>query len=148
MRDGFLKLRDYATVIECVPILCVDIDLVTEIDAVTDGHVLFKRCNEPLKGEWWVLGGRIFKGETAIDAVRRKLKEEAGLGIQPPLKFTGFYEDTYDFSSIGRGKYHTVSLMFEMRCDPSKIVLDSQHSEWMISQTLPKRLDVQVGTVV
>mmetsp|Transcript_25360 Transcript_25360/g.58985 ORF Transcript_25360/g.58985 Transcript_25360/m.58985 type:complete len:231 (-) Transcript_25360:242-934(-) len=37
------------------------------------------RASEPVKGVWWLPGGRLFKGETFFDAARRKARQETGL---------------------------------------------------------------------
>lgn len=138
---GYLDLADYRTVIECTPVLCVDIDL-----QVPDGHLLFRRAAEPLKNEWWVVGGRVWKGELADAAVRRKIVEELGhdfydrgLPDKTP-RFHGFYQEIFEFSSLGRGKYHAVSLVFSVQCNPDQlgvIRLDTQHTEWKVAPDLP-----------
>lgn len=137
MTPGYLDRQDYAKVIECVPVLCVDVDLVTPAGR----HALFRRCNEPLKGEWWVIGGRVHKGELAGAAAARKLREEAGLGLTlADLRFVGFYEEVFEFSGIGRGRYHTVSLVYQAVLDEAalgRIRLDEQHSEWALADRLP-----------
>lgn len=134
---GNLTAADYRAVIDRVPVLCVDVDLQTR-----DGrHVLFRRVNEPLAGEWWVLGGRVFKGETGTAAATRKLREEAGVEVAPArLAFRGYYQRVFDRSAFGPGPYHTVSLVFECPCDPGQIRLDGQHSEWALFDRLPADL--------
>jgi len=44
---------------------------------VMDETLLFlRRNNQPAKGEWWFPGGRIRKGESLEEALRREVKEE------------------------------------------------------------------------
>jgi 8-oxo-dGTP diphosphatase len=45
--------------------------------------LLIRRGSEPLKGEWSIPGGLIEVGESLTDAVRRELKEETGLDVEP-----------------------------------------------------------------
>jgi len=52
--------------------------------------LLVERGSEPVKGVWWLPGGRIYKGETFFDAAIRKVKEETGL-IGKPIQVLGFY---------------------------------------------------------
>lgn len=131
-----MTLADYRKVIDRVPVLCVDVDL-----RAGDKHVLFKRRNEPKAGEWWTLGGRVYKGEMGSDAAVRKLREEAGIDVLPSrLRFAGYYERVFDVSYFGPGKYHAVSLVFECPCDPGQIRLDEQHSEWQLFDALPEEL--------
>ena len=45
--------------------------------------LLIRRGSEPLKGEWSIPGGLIEVGESLSGAVRRELREETGLDIEP-----------------------------------------------------------------
>ena len=67
----------YAEIMKALPILCVDII----IKNTSNEYLLIKRAYEPLKGVWWVAGGRVLKGETLEQAAKRKVKEEIGIGI-------------------------------------------------------------------
>ena len=52
------KITDerYKAIVEAVPICCVDLIIKSK------GKILLvKRKNEPLKGEFWLPGGRIYK---------------------------------------------------------------------------------------
>ena len=48
-----------------------------------DRALLIRRGSEPLKGEWSIPGGMLELGEKLADAVRRELKEETGLDVEP-----------------------------------------------------------------
>ena len=64
--DSMLDTKTFKTVIENAPLISIDLCI------VCDGQVLFgRRTNEPLKGEWFTLGGRIHKNETWQDALLR-----------------------------------------------------------------------------
>lgn len=131
-----LSLDVYRIAIEHTPVLCVDVVL---RDAAGQ-YVLFRRNNEPLKGQPWVCGGRVHKGEMAQDAAIRKLRDELGLAVTPQeLRFVGYYEEQFEFSHFGRGPYHAVSMVFECSrpVDPAEIVLDAQHSEVVRADALP-----------
>lgn len=65
----------YTQILQSLPIPCVDL-LVVNADLKI---LLVQRRNDPARGEWWFPGGRIWFGETRVDAVVRKLKEECGL---------------------------------------------------------------------
>lgn len=45
--------------------------------------LLVQRGHEPLKGRWTIPGGMVEVGEELKDAVRRELKEETGLEVEP-----------------------------------------------------------------
>ena len=62
---------------------------------VRDGRVmLVRRAFEPFAGWWDVPGGFMDAGEHPIDAVKRELKEETGLEIEP-TRLVGVYMDMY-----------------------------------------------------
>ena len=126
----------YREIISVIPIVCVDIVIRNQVGKV----LLARRKNEPLKDQWWVIGGRIQSGESARQACIRKAYEEAGLEIVE-LQFLGFYEDVFDKNSFAVAKpYHTLSLVFEARTTTKQVVLlDAQHSEWAWFDALPDR---------
>ena len=47
------------------------------------GVVLIRRGKEPLLGEWSIPGGTLELGETLEEGLRRELKEETGLEVEP-----------------------------------------------------------------
>lgn len=60
---------------------------------IEDGKVLLiKRGREPFLGQWAIPGGRIEDDETAEDCLRREMKEETGLDVEP-VKLIGLYSD-------------------------------------------------------
>jgi colanic acid biosynthesis protein WcaH len=89
--------------------------------------LLVRRENEPLKGYWWVPGGRILKGESAVDAAKRKAATEVGMRIDP--KFAGVYEGKFETGAHGV-PVHTVSLVYEAKAPNERVRLDSQSSDW------------------
>lgn len=122
----------YKQIVELVPILCVDVILVYK-----KKYILVKRENEPLKGMWFLIGGRALKGETFRQAVNRKVKEECGLSISN-LKPVGFYNDRYPKGAQGVPT-HTASVVFRADVKNFKPKLCSQSSEIKLSDTLPPR---------
>ncbi|MFN0152829.1 MAG: NUDIX hydrolase [Gaiella sp.] len=56
--------------------------------------LLARRAVEPAKGLWDVPGGFLEEGEHPEAAVRRELREETGLEVEP-TSFLGAYLDTY-----------------------------------------------------
>lgn len=123
----------YRKIVKAVPILCADGVVLNQ----RGQYLLVKRKYEPLEGEWWIVGGRVFKGEKLRDAVKRKVKEEVGIEarILMPL---GFYEEQYPAGS--HGPIHTLSIVFLMITDKDDITLDEQSEDWKWADTLPERL--------
>jgi ADP-ribose pyrophosphatase YjhB (NUDIX family) len=129
---ALISPRLYRKISSRIPILCVD--LLIKRGTKT---LLVKRKNHPLKGQWWIVGGRVFIGEDPMDAARRKAREEVGLEVSS-LLFAGYYSDIYPRSAFERTEYQTVSLVFE--CEAAgAIKLDAQSSDHKWSETLPPR---------
>jgi 8-oxo-dGTP diphosphatase len=57
--------------------------------------LLARRASEPDAGRWDLLGGFLEEGEHPLDGLRRELREETGLEVEPDA-FLGVYMDTYD----------------------------------------------------
>ena len=136
----FIPREEYKKIIDVLPILCVDI----MVQNSKGEYLLVKRANEPLKGQWWVIGGRVLKGETLVEAAIRKVKEEVGFLVNT-VKPIGYYEEishTNHFSSVT--PLHSVSVVFLVNMDGSqKVKLDSQSSDWKYSKELPKGLSIK-----
>jgi ADP-ribose pyrophosphatase YjhB (NUDIX family) len=56
--------------------------------------LLARRAFEPFKGAWDIPGGFLEEGEHPLDGVRRELREETGLEVEP-LEFLGVWMDRY-----------------------------------------------------
>jgi len=64
---------------------------------VVDGEgrvLLARRAAEPFKGYWDIPGGFLDEGEHPLDGMRRELREETGLEVDP-LEFLGTWMDRY-----------------------------------------------------
>jgi ADP-ribose pyrophosphatase YjhB (NUDIX family) len=74
----------YASSKPTVGALCID-----------DGRVLLtRRAIEPFRGLWDVPGGFLEEGEDPRDGLRRELREETGLDVEPQ-RFLGVWIDRY-----------------------------------------------------
>ena len=134
-----MKIKEdlYKDIIHALPILCVDL-LIKNSDGK---YLLHLRDNEPLKNEWWVPGGRVYKEEKIYCAASRKCKEELGLVITN-WKVVGIYEDTYDRNSFNTPTiFHGVSIVLTASkdVDENEIILDEQSSKWAYRKKLPQR---------
>lgn len=125
-----------------MPILCVDL-----LVRYKGKYLLIKRTEEPMKDVYWVIGGRVNKGETLRQAVLRKLKAETGLTARLyDIEMVGVYEDQYDESSMGvvPGGYHTVAVVFEVYLDSiDGLKLDDTSSGWGLFENPPKRFNTK-----
>jgi 8-oxo-dGTP diphosphatase len=74
---------------------------------IDNGRVLLiERGGEPLKGVWSLPGGVVEAGECLKDALRREMREETGLEVEP-LSIVEVFERIMR-DSVGRPEYHYV----------------------------------------
>ena len=81
--------------------LCVDSMPIYGIDMIIylkgNGILMGRRVNEPAQGKFFVPGGRVYKGETRINAFNRILRTETGLNYDfDDTKMIGIYEHFYN----------------------------------------------------
>src|SRR3989338_1307261 len=117
----------YKKFVGLMPICCVDLVFWSQ------GKVyLFKRAYAPAKNKWWIIGGRILKGEKLKAAVARKAKEEVGVEIKIK-KFIGVYEAFFGTSRFDtkakKSGSHSISLCFlvEPKNKNFKLRLNSEY---------------------
>ena len=83
---------------------------------VGDGYgrvLLARRAVEPFKGRWDIPGGFLDEGEHPLDGVRRELREETGLEVEP-LEFLGVWMDRYGGESTAEA---TLNLYWTARVE-------------------------------
>lgn len=68
--------------------------------------LLVERAREPHKGYWSLPGGVVETGETLAEAVRREVREETGLQVEPLAVVEIFERILRD--AQGRAEYHYV----------------------------------------
>lgn len=110
----------------------VSVDLVVECP---DGIVLGKRANEPAKGEWFVPGGRVRKGERLDEAVHRVADEELGVDVDIH-EALGAFEHFYEMSEV-RGKKHYVAHGFHVWTEQTVFQSGGQHGDITVFSPTP-----------
>jgi ADP-ribose pyrophosphatase YjhB (NUDIX family) len=76
------------------------------------GHVLLtRRAVEPDIGAWDLPGGFVDEGEHPLETLRRELREETNLEVEP-LEFLGVWMDVYGGDSTGES---TLNLFWTAR---------------------------------
>lgn len=129
-----INAKLYRKILEVLPISCVDLVIVSG-----KSFLMVKRKNKPAKGEWCVPGGRVFKNETLIQAVGRKVKEETGLKKFKIVKFLTVKEFFSKDSEFGPST-HTIDSVFIIQAslkDP--LVTDNQSSDIRWFREVDKR---------
>jgi len=137
--DGFLSRETYKEIANVMPIMCVDAIIVHN-----GKYLLVKRKNNPLKGQYWLPGGRVLKNERLEDALHRKVKEEVGLRVKI-LSTAGFYEDFYKENELGIDSVHTTAVVFLVSPIDSEINLDEHGEDYIWSDKLPDNLNLNVA---
>lgn len=135
-----IPLEEYKQILDVLPILCVDVIITNS----RGEYLLVKRKGEPLKGQWWVIGGRVLKGEMLEQAVIRKVKTEVGLTLRN-LRPVGYYEEVFgDAPFQVQSGFHGVSVVFRGEADDRQpIILDGQSADWTYAKVLPAAFRVQ-----
>jgi ADP-ribose pyrophosphatase YjhB (NUDIX family) len=108
--------------------------------------LMVQRGKEPLKGLWSLPGGALEIGESLDAAVRREVREETGLEIEPLRVFEIFERIMRDAS--GAPEYHYVLIDYICRVTGGTLRAgdDVCHVEWMTQEGL-KDLDLTEGTL-
>jgi len=135
-----IPLEQYRQILEVLPILCVDVIITNS----RGEYLLVKRKGKPLEGHWWVVGGRVLKGETLEQAVVRKVQTEVGLTLRN-LRAVGYCEEVFpDAPFEVQSGLHTVSVVFSGEVDNRQpIKLDDQSADWLYAKALPAAFRVQ-----
>ena len=100
------------------------------------GRVLLaRRAFEPFKGRWDLPGGFLEEGEHPLDALRRELREETGLEVEP-LEFLGAWMDRYGGDSTAES---TLNLYWTARAvaGEPKAADDVDDLRWFARDELP-----------
>ena len=109
--------KEYRYILSHIPVCCVDMVLVDGGKAL-----LVRRKNNPERGKWYVIGGRVQYGEKIVDAVIRKTKEETGIDVSI-YKYIGLRETvfndrhTINFCFIVKPKNKTYDVVLDKTSD-------------------------------
>jgi len=97
--------------------------------------LLARRAIEPFKGFWDIPGGFLEEGEDPRDGLRRELREETGLEVEPE-RFLGVWMDRYGGDSTAEA---TLNLYWTARVVSGNASPDDDVSElrWFDRDQLP-----------
>ena len=103
-----------------------------------EGRVLLtRRRYEPFAGRWDLPGGFLEEGEHPLDGIRRELREETGLEVEPE-RFIGVWMDRYGSDEDARG---TLNLYWSARVTGGEpgAADDVTELAWFEPDELPRR---------
>jgi len=112
-----------------------------------DRALLIRRGSEPLKGEWSIPGGMLELGEDLKDGVRRELREETGLDVEPLECILVFDRIQHEGRRV---KYHYVIVDYVCRRERGRLrpASDVVDARWVRRQDLPRYHLTDMATAV
>ena len=117
-----------------MPIFCIDF-------LIKNGerYLLLKRVDEPMKGAYWVIGGRLRFRESITDCAKRIQEKEIGQYFLN-FKLIGF--SNYIFNDLRESRaIHTPTLLYEILVDEMFAPhLDQNHEDYIWAYDLPEFL--------
>jgi ADP-ribose pyrophosphatase YjhB (NUDIX family) len=117
----------YDQITQLMPIASVEAMIVKN-----EGLLLLKRNNQPAKEEWWFPGGRIRRGESLEQTLRREIKEETGLELRS-YKLINVYSRLFP-------ERHDITIVYLCKCKSGIVKLNGEHSEYCFFKTAPAGL--------
>jgi ADP-ribose pyrophosphatase YjhB (NUDIX family) len=99
--------------------------------------LLARRAVEPDRGKWDLPGGFLDEGEDPLDALRRELREETGLEVEP----LAFFDVVVDRYGDGEAAQHTLNLYWTCRVVSGTAAAadDVEALRWFEREELPPR---------
>ena len=131
----WIEDKYYKMIKEWMPIPTVD-----GIITFKGKFLLLKRNNSPVKGEWWLPGGRVRKGETLEEAVKREVLEETGLKCRS-IHQVGVINQIFP-------EVHTISIYYLVEAENSNVKLNDEHSDYRWVSKLPEGCHRYLKTMV
>ncbi len=134
MNMDFIPDDEYAKIIKSVPLFCIDF-----LIKCKNKYLFIKRAEQPLKGVYWVIGGRLRFKETIDQFARRVQTREIGRYFENRrlIAFSNyFFPDVPDAKAT-----HTPSLLYLVEIDETFIPeIDDTHLDYVWSENLPYEL--------
>ena len=133
----FIPEEEYQKIMKTMPVFCADF-----LIRYGDKHLLIKRTEEPVKGVYWVIGGRLRHKETIQQLAERVHTREIGRYF-PDFKMIGF--SNYQFPDVPNQRAtHTPTMLYLVEVDEMfEPNIDDTHSDFIWSTELPEELKNQ-----
>ncbi|MGB3495684.1 MAG: NUDIX domain-containing protein, partial [Elainellaceae cyanobacterium] len=144
-QNGLLPLETYGQCLDYVVITCVDI-----VFFHRDQLLIGKRKTYPKRG-WWIIGGRMYAGESPLEAVARKADQEANVQVdQSRFLFVNAYSTCFATRQQEPQHHglHSVNLTYTLTLTDQEAeqlrLTSSEYDEWawVSLEDLRHRLDL------
>lgn len=135
MDDIWIEDEMFRAIVEKMPIPTVD-----AIVLDGDRFLLLKRNNSPAKGEWWLPGGRVRRGESLEEAVKREVLEETGLRCRV-LRQVGVINQIFP-------ECHIISIYHLVEPASLDVKLNTEHSGYRWVSELPQDSHIYLRTMI
>lgn len=130
-KNNWINNDLFREIVDNLPICTVDVLFFNKENSKI---LLFKRNNEPAKGIYFSIGGRLFKNEDFKEGAVRQAKRELRIVINKnKLIFGGVINEICQKSISKNLNTHAVDIYWGYIIEDSdidKMVLDNQHSEY------------------
>lgn len=133
----FIPESEYQDILKVMPVFCMDF-----LIRCNGEFLLIKRTQEPVKGVYWVIGGRMRHKETMRDLAARVQIREVGrfISIGKTIGFSNYF-----FPEVEEARAtHTPTLLqlidVKEKFDPE---LDDTSADFIWTNKLPEELEKQ-----
>ena len=110
------------------------------------GRVLLaRRASDPGSGRWDLIGGFIDEGEDPLAALRREVREELSVEVEP-AEYLGAYPDRYGDDGV-----YTLNFYWAARLAGGEIEVDESELEevaWFAPEELPRPVEFAFANTV
>lgn len=115
-----------------LPILCVG-----GVTIRNGSVLLIRRGKEPQMGEWTLPGGMVELGERLRDGVRREVREETGLDVEP-VEFLTLFERIVQLNRRVRFHYVVADYLCRLKGGRLRPASDVTDARWVTRPDLSK----------
>lgn len=133
----FISEEEYQKIIKSMPIFCIDF-----LIKYKDKYLFIKRTQEPLKGVYWVIGGRLRYKETIQEFAKRVQTREIGRYFSnfKPVGFSNYFFPDLEESRAT----HTPSMLYLVEVDEMfEPDIDDTHCDYIWTTKIPDELKKQ-----
>jgi ADP-ribose pyrophosphatase YjhB (NUDIX family) len=127
----FIPEQVFGQALDALVITCVDLMI------LCDRQLLLAKRNRLPRTSWWVVGGRMFPGESPIQTAQRKAQDEAGLNLERDrFRFVGVYSTVFAQRAQPpqANGLHSVNLTFSVELsaiEKAQVALtDAEYESW------------------